>query len=191
MTSCLLVMLVFVVGGAILFSAWEGWDYVDGSYFCFTSLLTIGFGDFVPGNTIKQVGFFVSLPPPPPPNSFPLSFGLFTDTGFTVFVFCFTGRSSGFTAKLFGFFRVPSTGFPSFFSYRVLPMCTSVIFFPFFSDFSFFFSRLFAGSYGGWCLAKKKLTGFSLFFFREIRKRRGGRPTGRRRRATTTTSTAS
>lgn len=53
-TSCLLVMLVFVVGGAILFSAWEGWDYVDGSYFCFTSLLTIGFGDFVPGNTIKQ-----------------------------------------------------------------------------------------------------------------------------------------
>ena len=66
MTSCLLVMLVFVVGGAILFSAWEGWDYVDGSYFCFTSLLTIGFGDFVPGNTIKQVGFFVSLPLPPP-----------------------------------------------------------------------------------------------------------------------------
>ena len=45
-------MLVFVVGGAVLFSVWEGWGYVDGSYFCFTSLLTIGFGDFVPGQTI-------------------------------------------------------------------------------------------------------------------------------------------
>ena len=32
------------------FSAWEGWNYLDGVYFCFTSLMTIGFGDFVPGN---------------------------------------------------------------------------------------------------------------------------------------------
>jgi len=52
--SCLLVMLVFVVGGAVLFSVWEGWGYIDGSYFCFTSLLTIGFGDFVPGHTLYK-----------------------------------------------------------------------------------------------------------------------------------------
>ena len=37
-----------------MFGAWEGWGYVDGSYFCFTSLLTIGFGDFVPGQTIYR-----------------------------------------------------------------------------------------------------------------------------------------
>ena len=54
--SCLVVMLVFVVGGAVLFSEWEGWGYVDGSYFCFTSLLTIGFGDFVPGQTLYNRG---------------------------------------------------------------------------------------------------------------------------------------
>jgi len=52
--SCLLVMLVFVVSGAVLFSVWEGWGYIDGSYFCFTSLLTIGFGDFVPGQTLYK-----------------------------------------------------------------------------------------------------------------------------------------
>lgn len=72
-TSCLCVMFSFVIGGAVLFSIWEvythfhiikksfniflffylkGWNYVDGSYFCFTSLLTIGFGDLVPGQTI-------------------------------------------------------------------------------------------------------------------------------------------
>lgn len=32
----------------------QGWGYVDGSYFCFTSLLTIGFGDFVPGQVIYR-----------------------------------------------------------------------------------------------------------------------------------------
>lgn len=52
--SCLLVMLVFVVAGAVLFGVWEGWGYIDGSYFCFTSLLTIGFGDFVPGHTLYK-----------------------------------------------------------------------------------------------------------------------------------------
>ena len=28
----------------------KGWSVLDGAYFCFTSLMTIGFGDFVPGN---------------------------------------------------------------------------------------------------------------------------------------------
>lgn len=35
--------------GSILFSWWEGWEYFEGSYFCFVSLVTIGFGDMVPG----------------------------------------------------------------------------------------------------------------------------------------------
>lgn len=39
----------YVFGGALLFKEYEGWDYLDGSYFCFISLSTIGFGDIVPG----------------------------------------------------------------------------------------------------------------------------------------------
>ena len=48
-TTCLLVLLGYIMLGAALFSVWEGWTILDGAYFCFTSLMTIGFGDFVPG----------------------------------------------------------------------------------------------------------------------------------------------
>ena len=47
--SCLMVLIGYIIFGAVLFSAWENWNYADGAYFCFTSLMTIGFGDFVPG----------------------------------------------------------------------------------------------------------------------------------------------
>ncbi|XP_075218298.1 potassium two pore domain channel sandman isoform X3 [Lycorma delicatula] len=47
-TLCLAIMVGYVYGGAILFSRWESWDLLDGSYFCFISLSTIGFGDIVP-----------------------------------------------------------------------------------------------------------------------------------------------
>ena len=49
-TSCLLVLFAYIALGTILFANWENWTYLDGAYFCFISLLTIGFGDFVPGN---------------------------------------------------------------------------------------------------------------------------------------------
>lgn len=40
-------------GGGLLFSIWEAdWGYLEGSYFCFISLSTIGFGDLVPGNAV-------------------------------------------------------------------------------------------------------------------------------------------
>lgn len=42
----------YIWGGAILFSEWEDWNMLDGSYFCFVSLSTIGFGDIVPGDKI-------------------------------------------------------------------------------------------------------------------------------------------
>ncbi|XP_065350456.1 potassium channel subfamily K member 1 [Cloeon dipterum] len=51
-TLCLAIMVGYVCGGAILFSKWEDWDFLDGSYFCFISLSTIGFGDIVPGDQI-------------------------------------------------------------------------------------------------------------------------------------------
>lgn len=49
-TSCVTVLAAYITFGTILFSTWEGWSYMDGAYFCFISLLTIGFGDFVPGS---------------------------------------------------------------------------------------------------------------------------------------------
>ena len=49
-TSCLFVLFAYIALGTILFANWENWTYLDGAYFCFISLLTIGFGDFVPGN---------------------------------------------------------------------------------------------------------------------------------------------
>jgi hypothetical protein len=40
----------------VLFSKWEDWEFFDGSYFCFISLSTIGFGDFVPGGNMTDPG---------------------------------------------------------------------------------------------------------------------------------------
>lgn len=45
-----LVILGFFVAPAAVFSALElSWSFLDGIYFCFISLCTIGLGDFVPG----------------------------------------------------------------------------------------------------------------------------------------------
>lgn len=51
---CLVVMAGYIMGGALLFSLWDEWDYLTGAYFCFVTLTTIGFGDYVPG--IASIG---------------------------------------------------------------------------------------------------------------------------------------
>ncbi|UJR32203.1 hypothetical protein I4U23_019668 [Adineta vaga] len=43
------VLVLYLIAGAILFSHWEGWSYVDGAYFSFITFTTIGLGDLVPG----------------------------------------------------------------------------------------------------------------------------------------------
>ncbi|CAF3880210.1 unnamed protein product [Rotaria sp. Silwood1] len=53
-----LLVTVFVIPlyltlGAILFSIWEQWSFLNAFYFCFITLTTIGFGDFVPGSSLK------------------------------------------------------------------------------------------------------------------------------------------
>ncbi|CAL8077642.1 unnamed protein product [Orchesella dallaii] len=50
-STCLAVFFCYILLGSILFSWWEGWEYFEGSYFCFVSLVTIGFSDMVPGQS--------------------------------------------------------------------------------------------------------------------------------------------
>ncbi|XP_047523446.1 uncharacterized protein LOC125061853 [Pieris napi] len=45
---CVLLVSSYIVAGTFLFKRWEGWAYLDAAYFCFITLTTIGFGDFVP-----------------------------------------------------------------------------------------------------------------------------------------------
>ena len=52
----LTVMISYICGGAILFGEWERWGFLDGTYFCFITLSTIGFGDMVPGDAVKEDG---------------------------------------------------------------------------------------------------------------------------------------
>ncbi|XP_063874780.1 uncharacterized protein LOC135108080 [Scylla paramamosain] len=50
------IVLAFVASylgvGALLFTWLEGWSLMDAGYFCFITLSTIGFGDFVPGKSL-------------------------------------------------------------------------------------------------------------------------------------------
>ena len=45
-------MTIYLIAGTIMFAEWEGWNYLDSLYFCFTSLAKIGFGDLVAGASI-------------------------------------------------------------------------------------------------------------------------------------------
>ena len=49
-------MVFFIFIPAVMFHVAEGWSYSDALYFCFITLTTVGFGDFVPGNL-----FFIKL----------------------------------------------------------------------------------------------------------------------------------
>lgn len=42
------VLIVYIVGGAFLFSSLENWNFFEAFYFVFISTSTIGLGDFVP-----------------------------------------------------------------------------------------------------------------------------------------------
>jgi len=51
---CLMIIAGYIFVGSVLFTLWEDWDYLTGSYFCFVTLSTIGFGDIVPGTGLKE-----------------------------------------------------------------------------------------------------------------------------------------
>ena len=48
----LIFLAAYVMVGALLFQWLEGWTLSDSAYFCFITLSTIGFGDFVPGEAL-------------------------------------------------------------------------------------------------------------------------------------------
>ncbi|KAJ8917286.1 hypothetical protein NQ315_002303 [Exocentrus adspersus] len=56
-TLCLVIVLAYICSGALLFHRLENWSILEGacSYFCFTSLGTIGFGDLLPGQKAEEV----------------------------------------------------------------------------------------------------------------------------------------
>lgn len=54
-TLCLVIVLAYICSGAVLFHRLENWSLLEGSYFCFTSLGTIGFGDLLPGQNAEEV----------------------------------------------------------------------------------------------------------------------------------------
>ncbi|RVE47347.1 hypothetical protein evm_008028 [Chilo suppressalis] len=49
---CVFIMVGYIIFGSMIFGMWENWDQLDGAYFCFISLTSIGFGDFVPGERV-------------------------------------------------------------------------------------------------------------------------------------------
>ena len=48
-----LILLCYISLGTVIFSVWEDWSVIDGAYFCFVTLSTIGFGDLVPLRTFR------------------------------------------------------------------------------------------------------------------------------------------
>ena len=45
---------MYICMGAGIFAWWEEWSFLDGAYFCFITLSTIGFGDLVPGTKVLR-----------------------------------------------------------------------------------------------------------------------------------------
>ncbi|KAG9464861.1 hypothetical protein GDO78_019272 [Eleutherodactylus coqui] len=46
----ILVVMAFIMLGALILPLWEGWDTLQAFYFCFITLTTIGFGDVFPAH---------------------------------------------------------------------------------------------------------------------------------------------
>lgn len=50
----LILISVYIVTGAVLFSYWEKWTMVEAGYFTFITLSTVGLGDYVPGKSFNS-----------------------------------------------------------------------------------------------------------------------------------------
>ncbi|XP_052227302.1 TWiK family of potassium channels protein 18-like isoform X2 [Dreissena polymorpha] len=59
------ILVVYIMLGAIMYTLWEEWTFIEAFYFVFVSLATIGFGDIFPAHQkffiISSVYMFVGL----------------------------------------------------------------------------------------------------------------------------------
>ncbi|XP_075238563.1 uncharacterized protein LOC142334445 isoform X1 [Lycorma delicatula] len=60
-TVAIVILLIYIVCGALVFWYWEGWGFFESFYFVFISMSTIGFGDFVPQNQMYMMASIVYL----------------------------------------------------------------------------------------------------------------------------------
>ena len=62
----IVTVLAFLGLGAVVFTIWEEWNLLDGAYYSFITLSTIGFGDMVPGKSYRsgEVGLSALLAVP-------------------------------------------------------------------------------------------------------------------------------
>lgn len=86
---CLLLMTSYIFIGTILFAYVEAWDLVTGTYFCFITLSTIGFGDVVPGMSQKEWSQQWKL----------VSCALYLVLGLSLIAMCFNLVQEGVKAK--------------------------------------------------------------------------------------------
>lgn len=61
----MVILLVYILLGALMYSLWEDWGFIEAIYFVFISLSTIGFGDILPAHqkffVVSSVYMFVGL----------------------------------------------------------------------------------------------------------------------------------
>ncbi|CAG9862608.1 unnamed protein product [Phyllotreta striolata] len=57
----LFILVAYMFIGAVVYCAWEQWDFFGSFYFVFISLSTVGFGDYIPKNPICMLVSIVYL----------------------------------------------------------------------------------------------------------------------------------
>lgn len=57
----IILLLAYMMLGAIIFTIWEDWTFFESFYFVFISMSTIGFGDFVPDHPMYMMATFIYL----------------------------------------------------------------------------------------------------------------------------------
>ncbi|KOB76165.1 Uncharacterized protein OBRU01_01611, partial [Operophtera brumata] len=85
--TCVLVFS-YLIFGSMLFGMWEKWDQLDGAYFCFISLSSIGFGDFVPGERVYTARIQTSF----------IACSLYLMLGMALVAMCFNLMQTSFIA---------------------------------------------------------------------------------------------
>ncbi|UJR31068.1 hypothetical protein I4U23_018578 [Adineta vaga] len=61
LTITMCIIAFYIWAGSMIFHSFEQWDMTEAGYFCFITLATIGFGDFVPGQRKDDPAFKLIL----------------------------------------------------------------------------------------------------------------------------------